>query len=113
MENKRKQRFFIQLALISILALCGTVLTYVVGVLYDTEPLPMDYAIQGFFFDLRSSGFNVLIKAITHLGDPLVIVLLCAGLLLLPFRLRVGLPVSLSALAGLFIYKPMKQIFLR
>ena len=52
-------------------------------------------------------------SALTHCGDTATIIALCIILLLLPNRLKFGVPVSISALGGVAIYKPMKHIFMR
>lgn len=95
------------------LFICGVVLLYRVGVVYETNPLPMDEKIQELFFSLRGSFFDPLVIGITHLGDPITIIALCIILLVLPWRKTFGVPVSLGALAGLAVYKPMKHMFLR
>ena len=102
-----------QMFLLCLLLFFAAGLTFTVCVVYHAEPLPADIAIQDFFFDLRNSSLNILVKAITHLSDPAAIIILCAVLLLLPSRKSVALPVSFGALAGLLIYKPMKHIVLR
>ena len=95
------------------LLLCAGVISYVLYAQYGMEACPLDLRIQEAFFALRSETLNFIASALTHCGDTVVIVALCIVLLLLPSRLKYGLPVSLAALCGLAIYKPMKHIFLR
>lgn len=77
------------------------------------EPFAVDIAVRDFFFSMRNSVLNVLVPALTHCGDTVTIVALCAILVILPTRKKYGFPVTLAALTGLAIYKPMKHIFLR
>ena len=62
---------------------------------------------------MRGGFSDVLVSALTHCGDTITIIILCAVLLFLPSRLKYGLPVSLAALTGLAFYKPMKHLFMR
>lgn len=80
---------------------------------YKMGPAPWDLSVQEAFFSLRSAVLDPIVIVLTHCGDTVTIIALCAVLLLLPNRLKYGVPVSASALAGLCIYKPMKHIFLR
>ena len=113
MEKKRNRKLLIRFIAIGILTVCVAGLIYLVGISYDTQPLPVDKEIQNVFFGLRNEVLNFFVKGITHLGDSTTIIALCAVLLILPSRKIFGLPVSLGALAGLAVYKPMKEIFLR
>ena len=103
----------IMLAAAVVLAALAAFITYEVGVVYHTAPLPLDLAGQKAFFSLRNPVLNPVIIVITHLSDTVTIVALCVALLILPTRKKYGLPVSLAALGGLAFYKPMKHIFLR
>lgn len=91
----------------------GGVITYLVGIVYDTMPLPFDLAVQNFFFSLRSSLLNPIIIVLTHTTDTITIIVLCIILLAMPNRKTYGVPVSLTAIAGVAVYKPMKHMFLR
>ena len=77
------------------------------------EPFAVDIAVRDFFVSIRNDVLNVLIPALTHCGDTVTIVALCAILVILPTRKKYGFPVTLAALTGLAIYKPMKHVFLR
>lgn len=103
----------IMLAAAVVLAALAAFITYEVGVVYHTAPLPLDLAGQKAFFSLRNPVLNPVIIVITRLSDTVTIVALCVALLILPTRKKYGLPVSLAALGGLAFYKPMKHIFLR
>lgn len=108
-----KKACSIMLAAAVVLAALAAFITYEVGVVYDTAPLPLDLAVQKAFFSLRNPVLNPVIIVITHLSDTVTIVAFCGALLILPTRKKYGLPVSLAALGGLAFYKPMKHIFLR
>lgn len=111
MIARKGRRCMIGLA--AVLAVLAAYITYQVGVVYQTDPLPLDLAVQKAFFSLRGPLLNPLVIAVTHLSDTVTIVAFCAILLILPNRKKYGLPVSLASLGGLAIYKPMKHIFLR
>lgn len=115
MDNKkisRKTRGYMLIAA-AVLAVLAAFITYRVGVVYETRPLPPDLAVQEAFFSLRCQVLNPIVIAITHLSDTVTIVAFCAVLLVLPNRKKYGVPLSLAALGGLAFYKPMKHIFLR
>lgn len=80
---------------------------------YAMGPSQWDLSVQDAFFSLRNDVLNSIVIVLTHCGDTVTIIVLCAILLLLPSRLKYGVPVSAAALTGLAIYKPMKHIFLR
>ena len=103
----------IMMAAAAVLAVIAAFITYQVGAVYDTEPLPLDLAVQKAFFSLRSQILNPIVILITHLSDTVTIIAFCAILLVMPNRKQYGVPLSLAALGGLAFYKPMKHIFLR
>ena len=103
----------IMLAAAAVLVLMAAFITYQVGAVYGTEPLPLDLAVQKAFFSLRSQILNPIVILITHLSDTVTIIAFCAILLVMPNRKQYGVPLSLAALGGLAFYKPMKHIFLR
>ena len=103
----------IMLAAAAVLVLMAAFITYQVGAVYDTEPLPLDLAVRKAFFSLRSQILNPIVILITHLSDTVTIIAFCAILLVMPNRKQYGVPLSLAALGGLAFYKPMKHIFLR
>ena len=103
----------IMLAAAAVLVLMAAFITYQVGAVYDTEPLPLDLAVQKAFFSLRSQILNPIVILITHLSETVTIIAFCAILLVMPNRKQYGVPLSLAALGGLAFYKPMKHIFLR
>lgn len=97
----------------AVLAAVAVVLTYEVVCIYNDAALPIDLKIQDFFFSLRGEIQNVPICALTHLTDTLSVVAYCVVLLILPSRKRYGVPLTLSTLAGVAVYKPLKHIALR
>ncbi len=91
----------------------AAMLTYLLVSAYDMGPTPIDLAVLDFMVSIRSDFMNIVVAAITHCGDTVTIVALCAILVILPTRKKYGFPLTLAALTGLAIYKPMKHIFLR
>ena len=79
----------------------------------DSQPLAVDLAVRDWFVSIRGNFLNIIVIALTHCGDTVTIVALCLFLLILPNRKTYGLPVSLAAIGGVSIYKPMKHLFLR
>lgn len=100
-----------------ILAVCIAAAIYTswaVGVQYECATLTIDLSVQETILNLRGGISDIVAIFITHLGDTKTIIMLCIALLFIPkTRTKYGLPVTVSALAGLAIYKPMKHIFLR
>ena len=88
-------------------------LTYLLASAYNMGPTPIDLAVLEFMVSIRNEFLNMLVAAITHCGDTVTIVSLCAILVILPTRKKYGFPLTIAALSGLAIYKPMKHIFLR
>ncbi|MBR5516841.1 MAG: phosphatase PAP2 family protein [Firmicutes bacterium] len=88
-------------------------LTYLLVSAYNMGPTPIDLAVLEFMVSIRNDFLNMLVAAITHCGDTVTIVALCAILVILPTRKKFGFPLTLAALSGLAIYKPMKHVFLR
>lgn len=112
-KNERKSRSVWLVAAAALLAALAAGLTYEVVSVYNCEALPIDLKTQNFFFSLRGDIQNVPICALTHLTDTLSVVAYCAVLLILPSRKQYGLPLTISALAGVAVYKPLKHIALR
>ena len=89
------------------------ILTYLLVSAYGMGPTPIDLAVLEFMVSIRNDFLNAVVAAITHCGDTVTIVALCAILVILPTRKKYGFPLTLAALTGLAIYKPMKHLFLR
>lgn len=109
---KERKNQYLKYILILLSAIGATIISLLV---YNngTAPLAIDVSVRDFFISIRAPFLNGLVIALTHCGDTLTIVALCAILLVLPSRKKYGIPVSLAALTGLAIYKPMKHLFLR
>lgn len=112
MEKKKNAKTIMIAAAVILLAAAGYI-TYEVAAVYETLPLPLDKAVQNFFFSLRGPVQDVIISSITHLSDTVTIIAFCIVLLILPNRKTYGLPVSLACLGGIAIYKPLKHFVLR
>lgn len=112
MKSSEKHSYMGIVAALVLFACVGAV-TYILKSQYDMAATGFDLSVQNFFFAMRSKWLDCIIIPLTHLGDPTTIVALCAVLLILPNRLKYGVPVSLAALCGLGIYKPLKHVFLR
>ena len=104
----------LHVALIALLSFgFAGMLTYLLVSVYGMGPTPIDLAVLEFMVSIRNDFLNFVVAAITHCGDTVTIVALCAILVILPTRKKYGFPLTLAALSGLAIYKPMKHIFLR
>lgn len=112
MDNSRKKTYFGIILAVTFFCFAG-IITYILNAKYSMEATPLDLAVQQFFISIRTDALNVLISALTHCSDTTTIVALCAVLVILPTRKNYGFPVTLAALGGLAIYKPMKHFFLR
>ena len=112
MEKKKNAKTIMIAAAVILLAAAGYI-TYEVAAVYETLPLPLDKAVQNFFFSLRGPVQDVIISSITHLSDTVTIIAFCIVLLILPNRKTYGLPVSLACMGGVAIYKPLKHFVLR
>lgn len=113
-KNKNSNRVFTRI-LISAAAVSAVLALAIACLVYEasSEPLPVDTAVRDWFVSARGDFLNEIIVILTHCGDTVTIVALCTALLILPGRKAYGLPVSLAALGGVAIYKPMKHFFLR
>ena len=112
-ENKTRHR--VLLALVLILAAGVGLITWQVAAVHDMDPLPADLAVQQWFIGIRTGFLNVAVSLLTHTTDTITIVILCALLILSPFpgRMKYGVPVTLTALLDMGVYKTMKHMFLR
>ena len=119
MENRKteikKKKYGFMLAAALLLFAAAAYISWQVGSVYDCGVTPLDRCVQDWFFSLRSQWLNTLIIPLTHTSDTITIVVLCIILVVSPFpdRKKYGFPVTLAALSGLAIYKPMKHLFLR
>ena len=111
--NRKKKKRTLSIAAAVLLFAAAGFITYEVAVVYNTQPLPIDKAVQSFFFGLRGPVQNAVLSTITHLSDTVTIIGFCIVLLILPNRKTYGLPVSLACLGGVAVYKPLKHFVLR
>ena len=115
MSNKKStanKKMFLYIAVL-LFTVSSCVITYILKSSYDMGPSPFDLSVQQWFFSLRSDTLNTLVSALTHCGDTVTVIILCAVLLIIPKLRKYGIPVSAAALSGVAVYQPMKHIFLR
>lgn len=73
----------------------------------------LDEQILDAFIDMREPAFSGLVKAITFCGDVKVVAVICVILIILPGRMKVGLPVALMTGAGALVHMAVKAIVQR
>ena len=112
MNKITKNPLYVALIALMFFGFAG-ILTFLLVSAYGMGPTPIDLAVLEFMVSIRNDFLNLVVAAITHCGDTVTIVALCAILVILPTRKKYGFPLTLAALSGLAIYKPMKHIFLR
>ena len=112
-RNKMRHRIFLTLVLI--LAAGAGFITWQVAGVHNIDPLAIDLAMQQWFIGIRTGFLNVAVSLLTHTTDTITIVILCALLIFspIPGRMKYGVPVTLTALLDMGVYKAMKHIFLR
>ena len=115
MKNTTRKKHGVQIAIIFILAAVCVFITFKVAAVGPDYVTGADLAVQQWFLGLRSEILNPLVTLLTHTTDTITIVILCALLIFspVPGRLKVGVPVTLTALGDMAVYKAMKHIFLR
>ena len=115
MNTRNKMRHRIFLALVLILAAGAGFITWQVAGVHNMDPLPIDLTMQQWFIGIRTGFLNVAVSLLTHTTDTITIVILCALLIFspIPGRMKYGVPVTLTALLDMGVYKAMKHIFLR
>ncbi|MDR3305737.1 MAG: phosphatase PAP2 family protein [Clostridiales Family XIII bacterium] len=70
----------------------------------------VDQAIQQTFFSLRDDTLTAIVKGITFCGDTKTVGVLCIVLIILPGRLKIGLPIALAAGAGSLVHTAIKYL---
>ena len=65
------------------------------------------------FYSIRNEALTVGFSAFTFLGNTYTVVVICVILLVLPWRMRVGLPVTLMVVAGWLIQTLVKTVVAR
>ena len=112
-DNRTKHLSYAGIILI-LAAVCGFI-TWKVAAVGPDYVTAADLAVQQWFLGIRTGFLNTAVSLLTHTTDTITIVVLC-GLLILspvPGRLKYGVPVTLTALGDMAVYKIMKHIFLR
>ena len=114
MKDYRTRRCAFLGIIIILAAVCGFI-TWKVAAVGSDYVTAADLAVQQWFLGIRNGFLNVAVTLLTHTTDTITIVILCALLILspIPGRLKYGLPMTLTALGDMAVYKTMKHIFLR
>ncbi|MEG2785377.1 MAG: phosphatase PAP2 family protein [Anaerovoracaceae bacterium] len=78
------------------------------------ETIGFDTTVREWFYQLRRSGLNGIMIAITYMGNWQAIVMLCLGLLVFnKTRKEIGVPLSMVSAVSVVIYKIIKSSFKR
>ena len=72
-----------------------------------------DDSVLGTFVGLRADALTAIVKAVTSFGNPLTVIILCVVLIILPGRMKVGLPVALMTVVGFAAQTLFKAIVAR
>lgn len=114
MTDKKKHHGTMLAVIIFLAAICGLI-SWKVAAVGPDYVTAADLAVQQWFLSIRTDFLNVAVSILTHTTDTITIVILCAVLILspIPGRLKYGVPVTLTALGNMAVYKSMKHIFLR
>ena len=114
MKDYRTKRHAFLGIIVILAAVCGFI-TWKVAAVGPDYVTAADLTVQQWFLGIRNGFLNVAVTLLTHTTDTITIVILCALLILFPIpgRLKYGLPVTLTALGDMAVYKTMKHIFLR
>lgn len=62
--------------------------------------LIFDERILGFFYTIRNDSLTAVFRAITFIGNPSTVIVISIALIILPGRMKTGLPVALMTTAG-------------
>ena len=73
----------------------------------------LDDRLLAFFYGMREDSLTDIVRAITFCGNSLTMVGLCVLIIILPGRLKVGLPVSLMVVVGFFAQTLLKELVAR
>jgi undecaprenyl-diphosphatase len=112
-KNYKNNKSTLLVIFAALMFVCAGLLTYILKIKYNMEPTSFDLSVQEFFFSHRNSFLNKVVSLLTRCGDTITIIALCIILLMLKNRRTYGIPVTIAALVGVAIYKPMKHLFLR
>ena len=114
MKDYKTRRLTFAGMILLLAAVCGFI-TWKVAAVGPDYVTAADLTVQQWFLGIRTDFLNPLVTILTHTTDTITIVILCALLILspVPGRLKYGVPVTLTALGDMAVYKTMKHIFLR
>jgi undecaprenyl-diphosphatase len=91
-----------------------TVFTGLAVIVGYQDLLPIDTAIRTWLYNLRSDGLTSLMQFITFSANWQTITVVCLSTLLFkPFRLSIGLPLTISVLISSGLNELLKNLFLR
>ena len=84
MSNKKKQQISrtVLSVMVLFLVISSFTITYILKTNYDMRPSPFDLSVQQWFFSLRNDTLNILVSALTHCGDTVTVIILCAVLII-------------------------------
>jgi undecaprenyl-diphosphatase len=77
------------------------------------KTLALDMQIQSWVFSLRSGALTSFAKIVTLGGETKVVAVICVVLVLLPQRMKIGLPIALMTGVGSVIQRGLKVILCR
>ena len=72
-----------------------------------------DELVQRIFLDLRDEALTAVFRAITFCGNETTMIGLCIFIVILPGRMKVGLPVALMTVVGWFAHTLLKGLIAR
>ena len=75
--------------------------------------LIFDERILGFFYDIRNDSLTAVFRAITFIGNPSTVIVVSVALIILPGRMKAGLPVALMTTAGWGVQTLVKTLVAR
>ena len=73
----------------------------------------IDMAVQGAVLGLREEALTTIFGVITFFGNPLTMIALCVFIVILPSRMKIGLPVALMTAIGWFAHTLLKSVVAR
>jgi undecaprenyl-diphosphatase len=71
---------------------------------------PIDMGVMQFVYGLRDDFLSVIVEFITRAGDTVTIAVICVVLVVLPTRVRFGIPVAVAAVAAGLIQYVIKNL---
>ncbi|MDR2163711.1 MAG: phosphatase PAP2 family protein [Clostridiales Family XIII bacterium] len=105
-KNESNIKYVVLVVLIGLFVLN---LWFVVTGLSET----FDLNVMQFVYDIRDGFLNAIMKFITRAGDTVTIAVICVVLVVLPTRVRFGIPVAVAAVVAGIIQYILKHIIER